>query len=285
MSPMGRFASYDGTRLAYRVLGTGAPLICVPGGPGLTPDYLRDLGGLAATRQLVLLVNRGTGESGAAGDPVGYRADRLAEDIEALRVHLGLQQFDLLGHSAAANPVICYAARYPGRLAHLILLTPLLQAVGIGEQSPQEWSEALRRRSGEPWFGEAYAAAQAWDAGADTDENRRKAGAFFYGRWDEAAAAHWEHEVRLERAATAAGPAFYADGAFDPAATRAALARLDVPVLVYAGGVDFGPAPQQAAEAASLFPRGKLIVQPGAGHMPWLDDPAFFAGAITGFLG
>ncbi len=282
---MSRFASYDGTLLAYRVLGAGEPLICLPGGPGLPPDYLRDLGGLAASRQLVLLVNRGTGESGAPDGQAGYRADRLAEDVEALRAHLGLDRMDLLGHSAAANIAICYAARYPDRLAHLVLLTPLLQAVGIGESSTAAWFEALRRRSGEPWFEEAYAAAQAWDGGEDTDDNRRKAGAFFYGRWDEDAAAHWEHEVYLERPAATAGAGFYAEGAFDPEATRAALAHLDVPVLVYAGGVDFGPAPEQAAEAARLFPRGKLIVQPGAGHMPWLDDPAFFASAITGFLG
>ena len=281
---MGRFASYDGTVLAYRVMGSGEPLICLPGGPGLPPDYLRDLGGLAGSRQLVLLVNRGTGESGAPDDPASYRADRLAEDVEALRVHLGLDRIDLIGHSAAGNVAICYAARYPARLAHLVLLTPLLQAVGIGEASAQEWLGALRRRSGEPWFAEAYAAVQAWDGGADTDDNRRKAGAFFYGRWDEAAAAHWEHEVYLERPAATAGTGFYADGAFDPQATRDALARLGVPVLVYAGGLDFGPTPEQAAKAASLFPRGKLIVQPAAGHVPWLDDPAFFAGAISGFL-
>ena len=214
-----------------------------------------------------------------------YRVDRMAEDVEALRVHLGLERMDLLGHSAAGNLAICYAARYPDRLAHLVLLTPGLRALGIGEASDDEWFETLRRRSGEPWFDEAYAAMKAWDAGEDTDDNRRKAGAFFYGRWDGAAAAHWEHDVNLERRAPEAEAGYYQEGAFDPEATRAALARLDVPVLVYAGGVDFGPTPEQAAEAVGLFPQGKLIVQPGAGHLPWLDDPAFFVGAVTGFLG
>ena len=31
---MPSFASYDGTEIGYRVLGDGAPLVCLPGGPG-----------------------------------------------------------------------------------------------------------------------------------------------------------------------------------------------------------------------------------------------------------
>jgi pimeloyl-ACP methyl ester carboxylesterase len=39
------------------------------------------------------------------------------------------------------------------------------------------------------------------------------------------------------------------------------------------------------AELAALFPRGQLVVQPGAGHFPWLDDPAWFVGQSPRFLG
>ena len=43
---MPSFASYDGTELAYRILGDGPPLVCLPGGPGRAAGYLGDLGGL-----------------------------------------------------------------------------------------------------------------------------------------------------------------------------------------------------------------------------------------------
>jgi pimeloyl-ACP methyl ester carboxylesterase len=56
------------------------------------------------------------------------------------------------------------------------------------------------------------------------------------------------------------------------------------PVLVYAGELDLTPTPR-LAELAALFPRGQLVVQPGAGHFPWLDDPAWFVGAVARFLG
>lgn len=55
------FHAYDGTELAYRLLGKGAPLICLPGGPMRAGAYLGDLGGLSAHRQLVVLDLRGTG--------------------------------------------------------------------------------------------------------------------------------------------------------------------------------------------------------------------------------
>jgi pimeloyl-ACP methyl ester carboxylesterase len=47
---MPRFASYDGTEISYRVLGTGRPLVCLPGGPGRAAEYLGDLGGLSQSR-------------------------------------------------------------------------------------------------------------------------------------------------------------------------------------------------------------------------------------------
>ena len=45
---MSSFASYDGTTLHYDQLGSGPPLLCVPGGPGRAVAYLEDLGGLDA---------------------------------------------------------------------------------------------------------------------------------------------------------------------------------------------------------------------------------------------
>jgi pimeloyl-ACP methyl ester carboxylesterase len=66
---MPTFSAPDGTRLAYRSIGEGEPLICVPGGPMRDSAYLGDLGGLAARRRLIRLDLRGTGQSAAPADP------------------------------------------------------------------------------------------------------------------------------------------------------------------------------------------------------------------------
>ncbi|MCC3773037.1 alpha/beta fold hydrolase, partial [Streptomyces sp. UNOC14_S4] len=81
-----------------------------------------------------------------------------------------------------------------------------------------------------------------------------------------------------------AADAYAAPGAFDPATARAAVARLDAPVLVLAGELDSGPRPHVAAGIATLFPHAELTVQPDAGHYPWLDDPVSFTRTVAGFL-
>jgi len=119
MTGMPIFHAHDGTELAYRLLGKGAPLICLPGGPMRAGAYLGDLGGLSAHRQLVVLDLRGSGDSAAPEDPTSYRCDRLTDDIEALREHLGEERIDLLAHSASGNLASLYAARHPQRLRTL----------------------------------------------------------------------------------------------------------------------------------------------------------------------
>ncbi|MBK6028018.1 alpha/beta fold hydrolase, partial [Streptomyces sp. MBT59] len=100
---MPTFSAYDKTPLAYHLVGEGEPLICLPGGPMRASAYLGDLGGLAARRRLVLPDLRGTGASGVPEDPSTYRCDRLVDDVEALREHLGLERIDVLAHSAGAD--------------------------------------------------------------------------------------------------------------------------------------------------------------------------------------
>ena len=279
--PMARFASYDGTQIGYRTLGGGPPLVCLPGGPGRTCEYFGDLGGLSRSRQLIMPDTRGTGESADASDPLSYRCDQLAGDVEALRAHLSLDRMDLLGHSAAGNLATLYAAAYPERVAHLILLTPDLEAAGV-EETDEQWRAALARRSGEPWYPAALAAIEKAEAGDESAETRRAYMPFLYGRWDDAARAHVDAGVsersRLMR------DCFRAEGAFNPAATREAVGQLAAPVLVYAGELDAGPTPETAAAGARLFPNATVTVQPGAAHFPWLDDPGFFTAAITSFL-
>jgi proline iminopeptidase len=275
------FTSYDGARLAYHRAGSGPPLVCVPGGPGRSPRYLGDLGGLGHSRELILPDTRGTGDSEVPADPAAYRCDRIAWDVEALRAGLGLERMDLLAHSAGGNVALLYAAAHPERIRHLILLAPGVRALGL-TFTDEEQQAAMRRRAAEPWFATAWAAAQATDGGDESLETTLGYQPFLYGRWDDTARAHARAAVSDQAVPVRAG--FYAEGAFDPPATRAALATLASPVLVYAGELDAVSPPELLAQVAGLFPGWALTVQPGAGHFPWLDDPAQFAGTLSGFL-
>ncbi|GHH44717.1 alpha/beta fold hydrolase [Lentzea cavernae] len=263
---MGTFQNADGVGLAYHGE-AGDPLICLPGGPMQASSYL----GRLPLNDVVRLDLRGTGESEETGH---YRVDRQVHDVEALRRHLGLDRIRLLGHSAGGTLAVLYAARFPERVKELVLVAPSPRVVGI-DVTDDDRREVALGRAGEPWYAEAIKGFEEIWAGRVTPEAFAKISPFFHGRWDDAARALDDHP-RNPRAARE----FYADGAFDPARVREKLQNLDVPTLLVAGEHDVSLPPSRAQEFAELFPRATLVVQPGAGHFPWVDDPGAFAATV-----
>jgi pimeloyl-ACP methyl ester carboxylesterase len=276
-----RFTAPDGTRLAVHVIGSGPPIVCMPGGPGRASDYLEDVAGLSTTHTLLRLDARGSGLSELPEDRESLSFPRLADDIEALRIERGLDTIDLLAHSAGCFVSLVYAARYPERLSRLILLTP--SGRGFGE--PDEDIAAIRAsRSAEPW----YAAAAAVEAEIATwPANRRERPhrdlrVFGYGRWDERAQAHaasTDTQMSL-RAMAAFGPA-----SFDGPTFLADLKRFTGPALVVVGSVDGATGVKAGYVIAGALPDARVVEIAGAGHYPWIDAPDDLSEILLGFLG
>jgi proline iminopeptidase len=277
------FTSYDGTRLAYTEVGSGPRLVCLPGGPGRASAYLEDLGGLAEDRTLVLLDTRATGRSEVPADPATLRFDRLADDVEALREHLGEERVDLLGHSAGCLVAQAYAAAHPERVRTLVLVTPTDRLQG-GDRS--DVAAIRASRAGEPWYAEAAEAqeALAYASPAQQQALVRATRPFFYGRWDERAQAHaaTADTQSSKRAELGFGAGLEQ---VDLAGIRTALGSLDRPVLVLGGGRDALTGVASVHTVAADLPHAQTVVLPGAGHFPWVDEPEAFRAAVAGFLG
>jgi pimeloyl-ACP methyl ester carboxylesterase len=278
---MPTFTAPDGTTLAYHATGDGPPLVCLPGGPMQASVYLGDLGGLTAHRTLIRLDLRGTGDSATPEDPASYRCDRQVDDVEALRKELGLERLDLLAHSAGANLAALYTSRHPDRVARLALITPSVYAVGIDITAEDRLGTARLRRE-ETWFASAYAALESIAEGRATGDAWQAVAPFWFARWDEEAKAvrAAEDEQRNDEAAALYG----SEGAFDPQATREALAGFAGRVLVLAGEIDVAGPRRAMSEYAGLFTDAEPVVQEGAAHFPWLDDPARFEAAASRFF-
>ncbi|POX44045.1 alpha/beta hydrolase [Streptomyces sp. Ru71] len=278
---MPTFTAPDGTLLVHHDSGDGPPLVCLPGGPLRASSYLGDLGGLTAHRRLVRLDLRGTGASAVPDDPATYRCDRLVDDVEALRRHLGVERIDLLAHSAGANLAVRYAERHPERIGRLVLVTPSAFALGVEITAEDRLSTAGLRRD-ELWYPEARAALEAVTGGRAGAADWEAIAPFWYGRWDDAARA--DHAANDTEKNHEAAAVFMGDGAFEPERTRAALAALTASVLVLAGEFDVAAPPRAMAALAALFPHGEFVVQDGAGHMPWTDDAGRFTATVAEFL-
>jgi proline iminopeptidase len=271
----------DGVRLAVHEQGSGPALLCVPGGPGRASSYLEDLGGLAATRTLRLLDNRGSGRSELPAERESLQLPRLADDVEDVRVALGLDPADVLGHSAGCPVALLHAARYPKAVRSLVLVTPSGRAFGW---NPDDLDVIQARRSAEPWYAEAAdAAATLVHANPRMrSELEKETRPFWYGRWDERAQAHAagaDHQMSLRaNAGYAPGPDYDVDAA------RQLLAEVTARVLVVVAEHDALTGVSVGQRLADALPDADVAVVPGAGHFPWVDAPVAFSSAVTNFL-
>jgi pimeloyl-ACP methyl ester carboxylesterase len=271
----------DGVRLVVHERGAGAPVLCVPGGPGRAAAYLEDLGGLDRTRQLLLLDNRGTGESELPADRASLAFPNLADDLDDVRAALRLDRLDLLGHSAGCVVVLRYAVQHPDRVRRLVLVTPSGRAFGWAADDVPAIRAA---RSSEPWYADAAEAAAAYDAAPPglRSELERMTRPFWYGRWDERTQ---EHAAGADRQMSLrANAGFLPPGTSDPDAARDAVARLAVPTLVVVGERDGLTGAAVAQQLADVMPHAEVARLPTAGHFPWVDAPEEFRAAVERFL-
>jgi pimeloyl-ACP methyl ester carboxylesterase len=265
--------SYDDTRPAG-----GVPVIALAGGAGLHPDYLGDLAGVDA--RLVIPHLRGVGRSPLPDDVRRASFWRQAEDLERLRVHLGLETVVLLGHSAGTRLALAYAARFPERVAALVLVTPPVgYATGPLVDVPSDADVLIGKRRGDPVFDAALAAREAGPDGLDDFPAwTRRTAPVSYATWGETQQAH-AAACRYDLAANRAW--FSVD---EPAGFAGLLAAVTAPVLVVAGGEDYGLGVAPVVAVAELFPAGRAVVIDGSAHTPWVEQPEAFRAAVNRFL-
>ena len=140
---------------------------------------------------------RGTGRSELPADPATLGAHRLGEDLEALRLHLGLATLDLLAHSAGCLVAHGWAARHPTSVGRLVLVTP---SGSLHGQPHDDLAEIRARRAGEPWYPEALEASEALLGSPSLREIPALVRAqlpFFYAGWGEVEQAHaarWQRQ-------------------------------------------------------------------------------------------
>jgi pimeloyl-ACP methyl ester carboxylesterase len=129
------FAGRDGTRLAYREIGEGRPLVLLHGALGDATLWLRhgQAEALAAHGYRVLLPDfRGHGASAKPLDPSAYPADILTDDAFAFLEHLGVEDYDLGGYSLGARIVVRMLVRGATPRRAVVAGQGLQQVLGFG---------------------------------------------------------------------------------------------------------------------------------------------------------
>jgi proline-specific peptidase len=108
----------------YRIAGAdrpGIPILCLHGGPGMTHDYLENLGDLARTRPVVFYDQLGSGRSERPADESLWTVGRFVEELEAVREALSLERLHLFGNSWGGWLALQYALDRRPQLVSLTL--------------------------------------------------------------------------------------------------------------------------------------------------------------------
>ena len=279
-----KFTTSDGRKLTYRRMGTGPVLVCHPGGPGFSSSYFADLAGLWELFTLVMLNPRGTGASDRPADPRAYQIDDYVADVDELRVHLGLDQMLLLGHSHGGVVAQAYAAAHPARVRRLVLASTLAR---FGSENEAAMRAGIERRSGQPWYPDAVAALEEeQEAKFTTDQ---ELGALFFREFPLYFARYGEAEAGY--ADTLRADTINADTLllfnreiFNTFDLHGSLPSIEAPTLVITGDDDFICGPVCAAEISAAIPGAKKVIVGDSGHMLFVEQPQAFHDEVADFL-
>ncbi|WP_347987549.1 prolyl aminopeptidase [Methylomonas sp. AM2-LC] len=112
----------------------GIPVIFLHGGPcsGTKPDHRRFFD--AKRYHIILMDQRGCGQSLPFAELHANSTDDLLADMEAIRQQLRIEQWLLFGGSWGATLALLYAQRYPQQVAGMIL-----RGVFLARQTDMDW--------------------------------------------------------------------------------------------------------------------------------------------------
>jgi len=269
----------------------------VHGGPGADHTYfLPYLLPLARKHRLIFIDERGSGRSQRLQDASQYTVENMVEDVEDVRVALGLGKISLLGHSYGGVLAQAYALKYQANLSHLILNSTFPSTKQMNEvlareksQMPPDKLKRLNELEAAGLFGKG----EAWEHGRYPVEYAGLAWGpgyfpFLYGArpdptYDpqgQETGTSWE----LYRTMWGEHGEFVIDGNLKSVEYVDRLATLKVPTLVMAGDHDECD-PSLSREMHEKIAGSELVILPNSGHMNFVDQPDLWEQAVEGFVG
>lgn len=254
----------DGAALAVRIDGEGnRPWLLVSNSLAADLRMWDDqIPLLTRTHRVLRYDTRGHGASDAPEGP--YDFDMLVSDMIAVLDHFGVETADVMGLSLGGMTALGLGLDRPERVRRLIVCDA--------------------RADAPPPFVEG------WDAriAAVSEGGMQAVAEGTLERWFTAAcrAARPQAIERARDMILTTSPAGYV-GCAHALKGLDYLRRLDAmrrPVLYVVGSEDGGAPKEVMAAMADETPDGRLTILPNLAHIPNMEDPAAFAGAVEGWL-
>jgi proline iminopeptidase len=258
------------------------PVLMIHGGPGVPDSMQTTIAPMLPGVRAISFDQRGVG--GSICRDGRYDIAAYLADIEAIREHLRLPSWHVLGHSWGGLLAQAYAARHPGRVASLVLSSSSLGVGAEWRQTKQASFRTSRRRAGLAgtlrlyFFGAGLVGPRPIARAAMSRVMTETWHNYFLDpsrapdpdpRW--LAGCSPTAMLRTDRAVSRENPALLGQ-----------LAGFDAPVMVLYGEHDiFGPASEVVRRR---FPRAEQATLEASGHLHWLDNPTGYRDALGHFF-
>lgn len=272
--------------VSYRQSGGGPPLLLIHGWAASSRYWFGALAQLADIRSCYAIDLPGFGGSQSLPEPaaIARQAALVIEFADAL----GLEQFDLNGHSFGGSVAAYLAAHWPSRVRRLVLtsigvrrsaleralLGLVLRPVDLALQIWQPWLNMARPLSGllQPMAASLMSVPplprlmSSWYLEqAPADERWLREGILDL--------------TRMDFAAHLACVASIGDSSL-----IAALAAIRAPTLLVSGRADRVVPQDDVAAAAEMVADSRLLILEQCGHVPLVEQPAAYHRALREFL-
>ncbi len=255
---------------------TGEPLLLVHGTGAWSGTWVSNVEAMAAAGFHVVAMDLPPFGFSQLPDSRDYSRAAQARRIQGVISQLGASSVTLLGHSFGGGPAAEAAMLNPESIRHLVLVDA---AIGMQEpgQAACEPSLAMRALFGwralrtgiiavvgtEPQFGEFWLRQFVARKEVVTPERTAIYQLPFAGEDYSAGLGDWAQQ--------------FAGGCETPNSVQPeSFRRLAIPVTLLWGADDTITPLAQATRLKGLLPRSRLVVMPGVGHIPQIEDVALF---------
>lgn len=277
------FAICNGAELYYSVMGEGAPLIFLHGGPGMFHEYfLPHVEPLASDLQLIFYDQRASGNSTKDVPPESVSPENFVKDLDGIREFLGLEKVSLLGHSWGGLLALHYALAFPDRVERLILVdsappNSALDAVNFKAREERRTAEDIRMIQ-EIMESEAF---QKLESQAITSYFQVSEKVKFFDP-------DLISRMKIDLDEDKIGKLMWVGQLMNPYLAEYDIAEdlstITCPTLIIHG--DYDTIPLESAEIIHHRISGsKLVVVKDCGHFPFIEAPEIFFQEVISFMG
>ena len=249
----------------------GVPVVLFHGTAAWSELWRRTIDTLAAAGFRVIALD--LPPFGFSDRPGTYTRQAQAARVDSVMRTLGAAPAIIVGHSFGAGAATEFAMRHPQRARALVLVDA---ALGL-TAPPAEVPLVLQPK----WVREVIVSL--------TITNPLATKTLLQSLIAKTERALPEYIEILQRPTTLRGSTediadwlhyFIGDDRAAASADRAAYAKLTMPAAILWGDKDTVTPLEQARDLAALMPQAKLIVLPGLGHIPQIEDPGAFNDAL-----